>query len=51
MFDLPRLKAALQNLPEQTELDPQKYYTAEFAVPRALLAARFVNYVEGRNQQ
>lgn len=50
MLDLTRLRAALENLPEQTELDRQKYFGAEFAVPRALLTARFVNYVEGRNQ-
>lgn len=50
MLDVPRLRAALENLPEQTELDPQKYFGPEFAVPRGLLTARFVNYVEGRNQ-
>jgi asparagine synthase (glutamine-hydrolysing) len=50
MLDLPRLKAALENLPDQTELDPQKYFGAEFAIPRGLLTARFVNYVEGRNE-
>jgi asparagine synthase (glutamine-hydrolysing) len=50
MLDLPRLRAALDNLPDQTELDPQKYFGAEFAVPRGLLTARFVNYVEGRNE-
>ena len=50
MLDLPRMRAALENLPNETELDPQKYYSAEFAVPRGLLTARFVNWVEGRNQ-
>lgn len=50
MLDLPRMRAALEDLPEQTELDPQKYFGPEFAVPRGLLTARFVNYVEGRNQ-
>jgi asparagine synthase (glutamine-hydrolysing) len=50
MLDLPRLKAALEDLPDQTELDRRKYFGAEFAVPRGLLTARFVNYVEGRNQ-
>jgi len=50
MLDLPRMRAALENLPDQTELDPQKYFSAEFAVPRGLLTARFVKYVEGRNQ-
>lgn len=51
MLDLPRMRAALENLPEQTELDPQKYFSAEFAVPRGLLTARFVNYVDGRNER
>ena len=51
MLDLPRMRAALEHWPDQTELDPQQYYAREFAVPRALLTARFVNYVEGRNQQ
>jgi asparagine synthase (glutamine-hydrolysing) len=50
MLDLPRLRAALHDLPNETELDPQKYLVAELAVPRGLLAARFINYVEGRNQ-
>ena len=50
MLDLPRMRAALENLPDQTELDPQKYFGAEFAVPRGLLTARFINYVEGRNE-
>jgi asparagine synthase (glutamine-hydrolysing) len=50
MLDLPRMREALENLPEKTELDPQKYFSAEFAVPRGLLTARFINWVEGRNQ-
>jgi asparagine synthase (glutamine-hydrolysing) len=49
MLDLPRLRAALENLPDQTETDQQKFYSTEFAVPRGLLTARFINYVEGRN--
>jgi asparagine synthase (glutamine-hydrolysing) len=43
------LRAALEDWPEQTETDQQKFFTREFAVPRGLLAARFINYVEGRN--
>ena len=50
VLDLPRMRAALENLPEQTKLDPQKYFSPEFAVPRGLRTARFANYVEGRNQ-
>ena len=50
MLDLPRLRAALDDWPNETEIDPQQYYVREFAVPRGLLTARFINYVEGRNQ-
>jgi len=50
MLDLPRMRAALHDLPDQTELDPQKYFGAELTVPRGLLTARFINWVEGRNQ-
>jgi asparagine synthase (glutamine-hydrolysing) len=49
MLDLPRLKAALEDWPDQTETDPQKYFSRELAVPRGLLTARFIKYVEGRN--
>lgn len=51
MFDVPRLRAALANLPDETETDPQKFVTAQLAVPLALLTARFVNYAERRNQR
>ncbi|MEO7364954.1 MAG: asparagine synthase-related protein [Sphingomicrobium sp.] len=49
MLDLPRLRAALEDWPEQTETDPQKFYSSEFAVPRGLLTARFIKYVERSN--
>ena len=49
MLDLPRLRAALEDWPERTETDPQKYFSREFAVPRGLLTARFINYVERSN--
>jgi asparagine synthase (glutamine-hydrolysing) len=49
MFDVPRLRAALESWPEQTETDPEKCFGAQIAVPSALLAARFIDYVEGRN--
>lgn len=51
MIDLPRLRAAIEDWPDKTETDPQKYAPRQFAVPRALLTARFVNYVEGRNER
>lgn len=49
MLDLPRLRASLENWPRETEIDPRIYSAREFTVPRALLTARFINYVEGRN--
>ncbi len=49
MLDFPRLRAGLEDWPEQTEVDPQKYAAREFTVPRALLTARFIKHVEGRN--
>ncbi|MEO6225488.1 MAG: asparagine synthase C-terminal domain-containing protein [Sphingomicrobium sp.] len=49
MLDIPRLRANLVDWPDQTEVDPQQVYGREFAVPRALLIARFVRYIEGRN--
>ncbi|HEX6741180.1 MAG TPA: asparagine synthase-related protein [Sphingomicrobium sp.] len=50
MFDLARLRRALEDWPAETEIDAQQYYVREFAVPRGLLTARFINYVEGRNE-
>jgi asparagine synthase (glutamine-hydrolysing) len=50
MIDIPRLRASLEDWPERTETDFRRYSTREYAVPRAVLTARFVNYVEGRNQ-
>lgn len=49
ILDLPRLRAALEDWPEHTVIDPQQVYGREFAVPRGLLVARFIKYVEGRN--
>jgi asparagine synthase (glutamine-hydrolysing) len=49
MIDFPRLRTSLENWPETTETDFRKYSIREFAVPRALLTARFVEYVDGRN--
>ncbi len=51
MLDLPRLRAALEDWPENTEVDPQQFFSREFAVPRGLLTARFIDYVEGRNDR
>ena len=49
MLDIPRLRAALENFPECTVVDSQTCMPIELAVPRGLLTARFVNFVEGRN--
>jgi len=49
ILDIPRLRAALEDWPEQTATDPQEFMPREFAIPRAVLTARFINYVEGRN--
>lgn len=50
MLDVSRLRAALEDFPAQTEVDKQKFFNVELALPRGLLTARFVNYVEGSNQ-
>jgi asparagine synthase (glutamine-hydrolysing) len=50
MFDLPRLKSTLKDWPEEAPTDPQAILPRENAVMRALVAARFINYVEGRNR-
>ena len=49
LIDVPRLRQALEDWPDRTETGIRDYATREFAVPRALLTARFINYVEGRN--
>lgn len=49
MIDVPRLRTSLETWPEWTDIDFQKYGEREFTVPRALLTARFIKYVEGRN--
>ena len=48
-IDARRLIAALDDFPPQTSTDPQVWMQVEMGIPRALLTARFVNYVEGRN--
>jgi len=50
MLDLPRLRASLEDWPERTVTDRFQSLSREMAVPRGLLTARFVNWVEGRNQ-
>ena len=49
MIDTARLIAALDDFPPQTSTDPQIWMEVEMGIPRALLTARFTNFVEGRN--
>jgi asparagine synthase (glutamine-hydrolysing) len=49
MLDLPRLRAAIEDWPADGETDHQKTHGPALAVPAALLTARFIQYVEGRN--
>ncbi len=49
MLDLPRLRAALEDWPERSPIDRQESGPRQHTVLRALLASRFINYVEGRN--
>jgi asparagine synthase (glutamine-hydrolysing) len=49
MLDVPRLRRALDAFPERTSTDPQVWQSLEMGVPFGLLAARFINFVEGRN--
>ncbi|MEO7865275.1 MAG: asparagine synthase-related protein [Sphingomicrobium sp.] len=49
-IDIPRLRAALEDWPDETPIDPQVVYPRNLAIPRGLLTARFINYIEGRNE-
>ena len=49
MFDFPRLRSALEDWPAETEIDPRKFSGPQMAVPAAIVTARFINYIEGRN--
>lgn len=49
MLAIDKLRAALEDLPTSTPTDPELVLPLEAALPRALLTARFVNFVEGRN--
>ncbi len=48
MFDFPRLKAALDDWPSETPVG-EDALGLQVAVTRGLTAARFINYVSGRN--
>lgn len=50
MIDTDRLIAALDDFPPQTSTDPQVWMQVELGIPRALLTARFVDFVERSNR-
>jgi asparagine synthase (glutamine-hydrolysing) len=50
MFDVPRLRQALEEFPDRTSTDPNVWIPLEMGVPRLLLTARFIDFVEGRNR-
>ncbi len=50
MIDTDRLIRALDDFPPQTSTDPQVWMQVELGVPRALLTARFVDFVERSNR-
>ncbi len=49
MLDLDRARAALADWPETGEVSDEQRMLCEVALPRTIMAARFINYVEGRN--
>ncbi len=49
MLDLPRVRAALEDFPTTTPTD-ERMYALKYVLPRLLLTARFVNFVEGTNR-
>lgn len=50
VVDIGRIQNALEDWPERTDTRLSETLRRQFAIPRALLTARFIKYVEGRNQ-
>ena len=50
MIDTERMIQALDDFPAQTSTDPQVWLQVELGIPRALLTARFVDFVERTRQ-
>ena len=50
LIDSDRLVAVLEDWPEQSVFAPEEWMPRAAALPRALLTARFVQYVSGRNE-
>ena len=51
MLDLDRASAALEDWPASGDVAEEQRLLCEVALPRTIMAARFINYVEGRNLQ
>ena len=49
ILDLDRARAALEDWPETGDVSDEQRLLYEVALPRTIIAARFINYVEGRN--
>ena len=49
ILDTDRMRRALEDWPSETPLAPEEWMPRELGVPRALIAARFVQFVTGRN--
>lgn len=49
MFDLERVRAGLEDWPESGAISDNERLIREVALPRAIIMARFINYIEGRN--
>jgi asparagine synthase (glutamine-hydrolysing) len=50
IFDVDRLRGYLDALPAEWDAPPEERFGPQIGVPAAVLAARFVKYVEGSNQ-
>ena len=50
MIDFPKIRHALEDWPESGAIPVEERLLREGAIPRAVMLARYVNHVEGRNQ-
>lgn len=50
MIDFPRIRRALEDWPKSGAVPVEERLLREAAVPRAIMLARYVNHIEGRNQ-
>lgn len=49
MLDLDRTRGALEDWPATGEVSEEQRLLCEIVLPRTIMAARFINYAEGRN--